>query len=351
MYLAGFQKATRENIWAKILLISPSGGGKSYSALTLASGIAESLAEKSGAEQRIAFIGTESSRDRYYAEEFDYDLLQLKPPFTPESFINAIDLAINEGYKVVVLDSLTHEWAGQGGVLEIHSKIPGNSYTAWGKVTPRHNKFMDKIIESDVFVIATVRGKDKYVLEEENGKQVPKKVGLGYTQRDDTEYLFTTTFNIDQSTHVASSVKDNTHIFENANEVLTKEHGKKIFEWAAGGNLDEKIKAVQESIDEGKQKQALNEQKEADELAKNKTKSAKKETKTEKVADIIGETDSSVDAKQLIQAIRDEFTRVVGTGKTQKQVLAIMTDAGCAKPTEGTNPETLIAVLNRLKSE
>jgi hypothetical protein len=210
---------------------------------------------------------------------------------------------------------------------------------------------MDKIIESDIFVIATVRGKDKYVLEEENGKQVPKKVGLGYTQRDDTEYLFTTTFNIDQSTHVASSVKDNTHIFENANEVLTKEHGKKIFEWAAGGNLDEKIKAVQESIDEGKQKQALNEQKEADELAKNKSKTAKKETKTEKVADIIGETDSSVDAKQLIQAIRDEFTRVVGTGKTQKQVLAIMTDAGCAKPTEGTNPETLIAVLNRLKSE
>jgi hypothetical protein len=132
MYLAGFQKATRDNIWAKILLISPSGGGKSYSALTLASGVAEGLAEKSGIEQRVAFIGSESSRDRYYAEEFDYDLLQLSAPFTPESYVNAVDLAINSGYKVVVIDSLTHEWAGQGGVLEIHSKIPGNSYTAWG---------------------------------------------------------------------------------------------------------------------------------------------------------------------------------------------------------------------------
>jgi flagellar hook-length control protein FliK len=210
---------------------------------------------------------------------------------------------------------------------------------------------MDKIIESDIFVIATVRGKDKYVLEEENGKQVPKKVGLGYTQRDDTEYLFTTTFNIDQSTHVASSVKDNTHIFENADEVLTKEHGKKIVEWATGGDLDEKIKAVQQSIDEGKQKQALNDQKEAEELAKNKVKPAKKESKPEVVEDVLDEVKNDVDVKQIIQAIRDEFTRIVGTGKTQKQVLTIMTEAGCAKPSEDTNPDTLIAVLNRLKSE
>ena len=127
-----FKKATRDNIWAKILLIAPSGGGKSFSALTVAEGIKDAYNEKNGTDTRIAFIGSEQSRDRYYAKEFDYDLLQLSAPFTPESYITAIDEAINAGYKTLVIDSITHEWSGQGGVLEIHSKIPGNSYTAWG---------------------------------------------------------------------------------------------------------------------------------------------------------------------------------------------------------------------------
>ena len=130
--MSGFIKATRDNIWAKILLISPSGGGKTFSALTMATGIKKGFKERFDKEERIAMIGTESSRDRYYAKEFDYDLLQLSAPFTPESYVEAIDLAIENGYKILVIDSITHEWSGRGGALEIHSKIPGNSYTAWG---------------------------------------------------------------------------------------------------------------------------------------------------------------------------------------------------------------------------
>lgn len=339
-----FKKATRDNIWAKILLISPSGGGKSYSALTLAEGIAEAIKNDKGEDARVAMIGTESSRDRYYAKEFDYDLMQLKPPFTPESYVKGIDEAIEEGYKVLVIDSMTHEWSGQGGALDIHSKIPGNSYTAWNKVTPRHNKFIDKIIESEIFVIATVRGKDEYVLEEVNGKQVPRKVALGYEQRKDTEYLFTCAFNIDQDTHLASAVKDNTHIFENKNDILTKKDGHKVYEWATGGDLDEKLEEVKKSIEEGKTKQALNEEKEAKELAKNKKKSVPEKPKKKPEP----KTDNK-DKKKVIQDIRNEFGKLVKKGRSQGDVLDIMAKNGTNAPSEDTDIKTLEKILQALK--
>jgi hypothetical protein len=339
-----FKKATRDNIWAKILLISPSGGGKSYSALTLAEGIAEAIKNDKGEDARVAMIGTESSRDRYYAKEFDYDLMQLKPPFTPESYVKGIDEAIEEGYKVLVIDSMTHEWSGQGGALDIHSKIPGNSYTAWNKVTPRHNKFIDKIIESEIFVIATVRGKDEYVLEEVNGKQVPRKVALGYEQRKDTEYLFTCAFNIDQDTHLASAVKDNTHIFENKNDILTKKDGHKVYEWATGGDLDEKLEEVKKSIEEGKTKQALNEEKEAKELAQNKKKSVPEKPKKKPEP----KTDNK-NKKKVIQDIRNEFGKLVKKGKSQGDVLDIMAKNGTNAPSEDTDIKTLEKILQALK--
>ena len=130
--MSGFKKAVRDYIWAKVLLVSPSGGGKSFGALRLTKGMVKAHEEKTREKAKVAFIGTESSRDKYYANEFDYDLLQLSAPFTPESYIEAIQTAIDGGYKFLIIDSTTHEWAGTGGILDIHSKIPGNSYTAWG---------------------------------------------------------------------------------------------------------------------------------------------------------------------------------------------------------------------------
>jgi hypothetical protein len=356
----GFQKATRDNIWAKLLLIAPSGGGKSYSALTIAEGIKDAYNKKNNADTRVAFIGSEQSRDRYYAKEFDYDLLQLSAPFTPESYVKAIDEAIEGGYKVLIIDSITHEWSGAGGTLDIHSKIPGNSYTAWAKVTPRHNKFLDKMIDSEIFVIATVRGKDDYVLEEVNGKQVPRKVALGYDQRKDTEYLFTAAFNIDQETHIATAVKDNTHIFEDKNDILTKKDGESIFEWSSGGDLDEKIKVLNDSIEEGKRKQAENEEKEAQELSKNrqfKSKAEKpkdaKPTKqsTNVVEEAIQEisSDDSASGKDLVAEIKKEFKRLM-KDKKQKEILELMKEAGTDKPKEDTDPEVLKAVLDKLKA-
>lgn len=226
----GFQKAKREQVWLKVLLSGASGCGKSYSALKLATGIAKECGSS------IAYIGTEGSRNKYYADEFDYDLLELEEPFECEKYIEAIDSAVEAGYKVLIIDSMTHEWKW---LNDVHDKMPGNSFTNWGKLKPRHNKFMDKVLNSPIHVIATARGKDDWVLEEKNGKQVPKKVGMGQQQDKDISYEYTVSLMIAQDTHVASADKDNTHLFDGRFEVLTEKDGVRLYEWANKGDKPE----------------------------------------------------------------------------------------------------------------
>lgn len=225
--MAGFQKAKREQVWLKVLLSGASGSGKSYSALRLAKGIAKKC------DSAIAYIGTEGSRNKYYADEFDYDLLELEDPFECEKYIDAIDEAVNAGYKVLVIDSMTHEWKW---LNDVHDKMPGNSFTNWGKLKPRHHKFMEKILNSPIHIIATARGKDDWVLEDKNGKQVPKKVGMGQQQDKDISYEYTVSLMIAQDTHIASSDKDNTHLFDGRYEVLTEKDGERLYEWANNGD-------------------------------------------------------------------------------------------------------------------
>ena len=226
--MAGFQKAKREQVWLKVLLSGASGCGKSYSALKMATG----LVRKCGGAG-IAFIGTEGSRNKYYADEFEYDLLELEEPFECEKYMAAIDEAVNAGYKVLIIDSMTHEWKW---LNDIHDKMPGNSFTNWGKLKPRHHKFMDKVLNSPIHIIATARGKDDWVLEDKNGKQVPKKVGMGAQQDKDISYEYTVSLMISQDTHVASADKDNTKLFDGRFEDLSEKDGEKLYEWANKGD-------------------------------------------------------------------------------------------------------------------
>ena len=223
-----FVKAKREQVWLKVLLSGPSGSGKSFSALRLAKG----LVSKTGGE--IAYIGTEGSRNRYYCNEIPYDLMELDDPYTPEKYIEAIDEAIDAGYKVLIIDSISHEWKT---INDIHDKMPGNSFTNWGKLKPRHRNFMEKMLYSPIHIIATARGKDEWVLEEKNGKQVPKKVGMGSQQDKDISYEYTVSLQISQDTHVASSDKDNTHLFDGRYEVLTEKDGVALYDWANMGDV------------------------------------------------------------------------------------------------------------------
>jgi len=241
--MAKFEKAVKEKIWLKILLNGPSGSGKTYSALRLATGIAKRM------NARIAAIDTENGRIRYYADEFDFDDMELFAPYKPEDYIQAITDAVEAGYGVLIIDSISHEW---NYCLDVHSKMTGNSYTNWSKITPRHDAFTEKILQSKIHIISTARGKDEYILEERNGKQVPKKVGIGYRQREGLEYNYSIAFNIDQATHVAEITKDNTKLFENRYEMLTEKDGEAMFEWANSSKIEptrEKLRNILSAID------------------------------------------------------------------------------------------------------
>jgi len=230
------QEAKRELIWTKLALMAPSGGGKTYSSLRVATGMLEELKKlKQAGNGKILMGNTEHARGRYYANEFKYDIVDLEAPYNPEMFVELIEYAVSEGYPILLLDSTSPEWEGKGGCLELQQQA-GGTYQAWAKVTPRHDKFIAAIADSPIHIIATMRGKDQYEMEKSDNKTVVKKLGVGAKQREGFEYEFSSTFLIDQKTNLATPQKDNTHIFEHeGDQLLTEKHGIKIIEWANSG--------------------------------------------------------------------------------------------------------------------
>lgn len=240
------QQAVREKIYAKVALMAPSGGGKTYSALRMATGMLEKLKEldpngdkgllKNG---KILMVNSESSRGRYYANEFTYDIADITAPFSPEKYIEFINEAVKLNYPILILDGTSPEWEGRGGCLDLHRQA-GGRYQDWSVVTPRHDKFLFAISDSPIHIIATMRGKDQYVMTNEDGGQVAvKKLGIGAKQREGFEYEFTVSFLLDQATNMAIPQKDNTHLFENEGAfILTEIDGVRIIEWANSGEAE-----------------------------------------------------------------------------------------------------------------
>lgn len=230
-----FVKAVREKVYAKVLLTGASGSGKSQSALELAIGVAR----KCGSS--IAYIGTEGDRDKLYAGckskhgdyTFEYDLLQLEDPYTTDKFIAAINEAVDLGYKVIIIDGLSAEWKW---LNDVHDKMPGNSFTNWSKLKPKHRELIDKILSANAHIICCARGKDEWLLEEKNGKQVPKKVGLGSQTDKDISYEMMLSIQLDQDTHLAHADKDNTGLWdENRYSVITAKDGDALYAWCENG--------------------------------------------------------------------------------------------------------------------
>lgn len=180
----GFQKATKKKAKARIGLCGPAGSGKTYSALKIATHLGE----------KVAAIDTEHGSMSKYADEFDFDVLELDS-FHPQNYINAIHMAEAAGYDVLIIDSLTHAWNGKDGVVDIkekaEAKYKGNSWTAWRDATPLHNALVEAILQSKLHIIATMRSKMDYVqVQDERGKTRIEKVGMAPIQRDGMEYEF-----------------------------------------------------------------------------------------------------------------------------------------------------------------
>lgn len=239
------KKAIREKVYVKIALMGCAGAGKTYSALRLASGMVEEIEKEFGRKAKILMLNTEASRGRYYADEFDYDIIDLEPTYEPEKFVDAMQFAVNSGYDILIMDSTSPEWEGKGGCLELHQRA-GGQYQHWKTVSPRHQKFIDTLISSNIHIIATMRGKDQYeTSKNENGKTSVQKLSVGAKQRDGFEYEFTCSFLIDQKTSTAEVQKDNTHIFDAQGAVvLTEAHGADIIKWANKSKIEPKKPSV-----------------------------------------------------------------------------------------------------------
>lgn len=227
-----FKKAARTKARLRMALIGPSGSGKTYSALELATGLGG----------RIALIDTERGSGELYADKFDYDTLQLEPPFTPKKYIDAIQAAVDDGYNSVIIDSLSHAWAGEGGILDIHdNKTRGsnssNGFAAWRDVTPQHERIVNAILGAKIHVIGTIRTKTAYeVVEDERGKKAPKRIGLAPIQRQGLEYEFTCVLDLSVDSHMASASKDRTSLFDGQNFVITRETGQQLAAWLDSGS-------------------------------------------------------------------------------------------------------------------
>lgn len=201
-----FKPAVKEKLRLRLAIEGPSGSGKTYSALLIARGLV-------GTEGRIAMIDTEQESGKLYSDVTPFDHAPLNGPYTPDRYVSLINMAEKAGYDCIIIDSMSHEWMGIGGILEMHDAMPGNSYTNWAKVNPKHNKFIEAILKSPCHIIATMRSKQAYALEtNEKGKQEPKKMGMAPQQRDGMEYEFTAVLKMDV-THMAMGDKDRTGLF------------------------------------------------------------------------------------------------------------------------------------------
>ena len=230
------QKAERKQARIKMALQGPSGSGKTYSSLLIAFGLCNNW-------NKIVVIDTENQSSHLYAHLGDYKVLSISPPFSPERYIQAIKACVESGAEIIIIDSISHEWEGEGGILSIHGKMTGNSFTNWNAVTPRHNAFVNAIIQCPIHIVATIRSKQDYVLSEKNGKYVPEKVGLKGVTREGVDYEMTLVFELDIR-HNAKATKDRTGLFIDKPDLLIDPAiGERIKAWCTSGTSKEQVKA------------------------------------------------------------------------------------------------------------
>jgi hypothetical protein len=222
-----FQKAKRSKSYLKIGVAGVSGSGKTYGALLLARGLL------GGSLDECVVIDTENGSANLYDSLGNYSVVDFAPPFHPERYAKIIGLAVDEGFKCIIIDSTSHEWDGEGGCLDLQTKF-GGRFQDWAKVTPLHKKFLDAILQSKAHVICCTRKKSEYAVDQSGGKTKVMKMGVKDVQRDGFEYELTVAFEI-TTDHIATSTKDRTGLFPNTQPfTITEETGKQLKEWNEG---------------------------------------------------------------------------------------------------------------------
>ena len=226
------RQSERKQAKIKLAIQGCAGSGKTYSSLLLAYGITNNWS-------KIAVIDSENGSADLYAHLGAYNVLNLNNNYSPENYIEAIAICEKADIEVIIIDSLSQSW---DFLLQCHAEMVGNSFTNWGRITPRQNAFIQRILQSNCHAICTMRTKQDYVLSEKNGKMVPEKVGLKAIMREGVDYEFTIVFDIDMK-HIANASKDRTGLFMGKPEfTISSVTGKRILDWCNSGVSIESVK-------------------------------------------------------------------------------------------------------------
>lgn len=235
-----FRKAERRKAKLRLAITGPAGSGKTYGALQVAQGLGG----------RIAMIDTENGSGDLYSSICKYDIMNINAPFDPRKYIQAIHDAENEGYDVLIIDSLSHCWISEGGLLDMKEQLATsgkyNSFSAWSKVTPIQNKLIEAMLTSKCHIIATMRSRTDYVqVVNDKGRTEIRKVGLAPVQRDGMDYEFSVVFDLNNE-HTVTVSKDRTSIFDGKNFTLSAETGATLLEWLNSGKNIPDVREINE---------------------------------------------------------------------------------------------------------
>jgi hypothetical protein len=229
------QNAERKRVKLRLNIASPSGFGKTYGALLTAYGL-------TGDWQKVAVIDTENESASLYSHLGNFKVLPLRPPYNPDRYIEAIKVCENAGMEVIIIDSITHVWKGQGGLLEYQNAL-GGRYQDWAKATPLYMRWLNTILQSKCHIITTNRKKQAYNIITEGNRTKVEKAGLEDEIRDGYEYEMTVALEITNDRHMTRASKDRTQLFVGKPEfMISIETGKQILAWCNTGISNDETK-------------------------------------------------------------------------------------------------------------
>lgn len=244
-----FKKAVREEVGLLIGLISPSGGGKTYSALRIASGIVSTGG-------RIAVIDTESRRALHYAGKFDFDHCELNAPFRPEKYADAIRDAVQSGHRAIIVDSCSHEWAGEGGILDWQeeelTRMAGDNWqkreackmASWIKPKMSHKQMVQRLLQVNAHLILCFRAEEKIkMVKGSDGKTQIVPAGWQPICDKNMPYELTVSFLLSETKPgipIPLKLQEQHKPMFPLTEQLSEKSGEEINKWAKGGAVQKR---------------------------------------------------------------------------------------------------------------
>ena len=236
-----FSKAVRRRVPLLVSFDGVSGSGKTYSSLMLAAGMVGPLG-------RVALLDTENRRGEMYADEpgimkafpNGYEYAEMKPPYSPARYIEAIKDAQAAGITCLVIDSGSHEWEGYGGCSDIaeNSKLKGMPNWIKGKL--EHKKFMQTFLSAELDIITCLRAREKVkVVKDSKGENQFVPQGIMPICEKNFVFEMTLSVMIEETTHrpiVRKVPAPLAHLFPDNLKLITKEIGAQVLAWAESGS-------------------------------------------------------------------------------------------------------------------